>query len=104
MHQLIRDILIEANGEVEPRFWYMSFCDAARPKGRQFLGGCFVAAKTLSGALTTSHTLKCNPGGEVQLLELPPGAQLPAKWLVRLLSKSELELMDKELAEAGVEL
>lgn len=104
MHQLIRDILIEANGEAEPRFWYMSFCDAELPQGQQFLGGCFVAAKTLSGALTVSHTLKCNPGGEVKFHELPPGMKLPSKWLARLLSKDELDRMDNEFVADGVEL
>lgn len=104
MHQLIRDILIEADVGTEPRFWYMSFCDAERPEGQQFLGSCFVAAKTLSGALTASHRLKCNPGGEVKFYELPPGTRLPAKWLTRLLAKDELDRMDNEFLDEGVEL
>ncbi len=99
MHQVIRDILIETSPDVEPRFWYMSFHDASAPEHEQFLGCCFVAAKTVTGMIKASEHLKCNPGGELSFRQLPPGVRLPARWLGRLLSKETLEAMDAEVAE-----
>jgi hypothetical protein len=69
------------------RFW-LSFCDANKPKGRQFLGACIVevtdadaadakadidvrfpqhmeGAEWLAAASRKAWLLGCNPGGEV---------------------------------------
>jgi hypothetical protein len=49
-------------------WFYLSFADAKRPKGEQFLGGLYVRAFTLEGAITRSHVLGLNPGGEVRII------------------------------------
>lgn len=51
------------------RFW-LSFADSTRPKSQQFLGVAIVSAMDISGALTVSHVLGINPGGEVAYIEV----------------------------------
>ncbi len=51
-------------------FW-MSFCDPNLPEGKQFLGVTILRASSLEDAILRSWELKANPGGEVQLLEIP---------------------------------
>ncbi len=51
--------------------FYLSFADSTRPVGTQWLGGCFVEAKSLVGAIEEARRLGCNPGGEVMSLEVP---------------------------------
>lgn len=53
------------------RLWCLSFCDADRPKGAQWLGTCFVEAEALADAITLSHLHGCNPGGEVLAAGFP---------------------------------
>jgi hypothetical protein len=84
---------VEVKREGEKAFW-LSFCDAERPEGQQFLGVCIVkvsaedadaealtlllrfppaqpGSEWLAAAITKSHRLGCNPGGEVAAHELP---------------------------------
>lgn len=58
-----------------PSWFYLSFADPGRPKGTQFLGGAYVEAESLAEAVTRSHTLGINPGGEIKGIgPLPPEA------------------------------
>lgn len=47
----------------------MSFADATKPKGTQFLGACVVEAANVASAVLVSHQNKCNPGGEIRIWE-----------------------------------
>lgn len=51
-------------------FW-LSFCDSDKPKGTQFLGCVIIEAPDLVDAITKSHGLGVNPGGEVLSIEIP---------------------------------
>ncbi len=56
----------------ELHWFWLSFCDPDKPQGSQFLGACIVRAEGPANALAESHRAKCNPGGEVQIMQLPP--------------------------------
>lgn len=47
-------------------WWYLSFVDPDLPEGERWVGGCYVPATSVEEALTVSHVLGINPGGEVQ--------------------------------------
>jgi hypothetical protein len=51
--------------------YWMSFCDPAKPKGEQFMGVALVEAETEAGMMTQSWLTGCNPGGEIQFVEIP---------------------------------
>lgn len=53
-------------------YWYLSFCDAERPKGQRFLGACIVTANSMGEAIKEAWLQQCNPGGEVMGHEIPP--------------------------------
>lgn len=54
--------------------WWLSFCDADRPKGEQFLGVAIVGpAGNIAEAAMQAHAHGCNPGGQVMGIELPDG-------------------------------
>src|ERR1051325_6072421 len=88
----IDDMALEADPQAPLQLFYISFADGRLPKGTQFLGGLFIRAKTLTGALQASHQRKLNPGGEalVTLVKYP----VDSKWIGRLMSRAELEEMD----------
>ena len=75
-------------------WFYMSFCDPQAPKGEQFLGGAYVQGDTIEEALTRSHLLGVNPGGEVAFQGPAPDdalrANVPAENLERLLTADEV--------------
>jgi hypothetical protein len=50
--------------------YYLSFCDPDKPKGQQFLGATIVEADSSLDAVSKTHRLKINPGGEVMIVEL----------------------------------
>jgi hypothetical protein len=81
------------------KYW-LSFCDVMMPEGRQFLGVAIVWGQTLEHAIRRAHILGCNPGGTV--MAHPIGGKLEhmlgRKWFDKLLSREELEEMDRELA------
>lgn len=52
--------------------YWLSFCDADKPKGSQFLGVVLVDAESLEDAVRACWKAGCNPGGEVASIELPP--------------------------------
>jgi hypothetical protein len=78
-------------------WWWLSFADPDKPEGEQFLGGLFLRGHTLPAVITESHLRGLNPGGEVQVVELPPELEVPEKWAERLLSREEVAEMDQEM-------
>lgn len=70
-------------------WYYMSFADGTRPKGRQFLGALYVEAPTSVQAIFIAHERKINPGGEVEILEVPAGFEPLVGQQYRLLSAKE---------------
>ena len=47
--------------------YWLSFCD---PQDGHFLGGCIVTADSLEGAIKSAWQHGCNPGGEIQGVEI----------------------------------
>ena len=81
------------------RWWWLSFCDESRPKGRQFLGVAVVEADHLPGAIEQAWRLKINPGGQVASYMLIDRVPV-AKWRNRLLSRPECEQAQAEAEKA----
>lgn len=87
--------------EPDDPLWWLSFCDPAkapppelqRPGGPSFLGGVITQAPTLAAALTRSHVLKVNPGGEVKILGPMPLWSVAPEYRDRLLSAEEIDAM-----------
>lgn len=71
------------------KWWWFSFADPDRPKGKQWLGAAIVQGATIEEALTNSHLLGCNPGGTIQAKEIGP-VPPPKEWLNRLLDREEV--------------
>ena len=85
-------------------WFYFSFADSERPKGTQFLGGCYIEAPPEAEALDgpamlwetiiKSHRLGINPGGEIKTVG-PFPAELIEKTVPpanreRLLTREEI--------------
>lgn len=51
-------------------YYWLSFCDADRDEGEQFLGGCLIDAEDVDDAIKKAHRRGCNPGGEVACLQV----------------------------------
>jgi hypothetical protein len=87
----------ERKSDSHGSWFYMSFADPKLPTGTQFLGGCYVQADSLSDAVTRSHVLGINPGGEIKIWELPWAMiddldkHIPEQDRHRLLSRAEIE-------------
>lgn len=103
-------------------FW-MSFCDAERPKGSQFLGACVIAvtqeeaddalievalkfpnaqdgAEWIAAATKKAWACGCNPGGQVLTMELPPDHPTLLKYQFGvLMDKATIERIDNELEQ-----
>jgi len=72
-----------------PCFW-LSFADADKPPGTQFLGAALVEAKDFLSAVKAARVYGCNPGGEVQGVELDSALYyVPESYQNRLMSESE---------------
>jgi hypothetical protein len=71
--------------------WWLSFADPERPAGTQFLGALIVQAPALEAAITRSHVLGLNPGGQIAIAGPVPAAYITEKWRDRLLSREEAE-------------
>lgn len=64
--------------DISTPWWYLSFTDPEiaatipeherRPGGPSWLGGCYVQGADEAAAVTASHMLGCNPGGEVGIM------------------------------------
>lgn len=85
--------------EPDAPLWWLSFCDPdktpppdqQRPGGKSFLGAVITQAPTLAAAITRSHLLKVNPGGEIAIKGPIPERFIAAEWRDRLLSAAEIE-------------
>jgi hypothetical protein len=100
-------------GYLEPEpddpLWWLSFCDPdkapppelQRPGGPSFLGAVITQAPTLAAAITRSHVLGVNPGGEVKILGPIPPEFITAEWRDRLLSADEIDAMPEPEGSDG---
>jgi hypothetical protein len=80
--------------------FYLSFADSSRPKGKQFLGALIVRASHMTEAISASHALGLNPGGEVvgHPVKIQPGFNdVPEAYIEKLLSAGELSQMEREM-------
>lgn len=71
-------------------FW-MSFADPDLPEGSQFLGVVIIRAENIAAAITLSHANGLNPGGEIEILEMPDNVAPPPEWMDRLLDRDAAE-------------
>lgn len=71
---------------------WLSFCDATKPKGEQFLGVVIIGATDVVEASRKAWNLGINPGGEIKSVELPPDCYVPEKAQNKLLSKQGLRM------------
>ncbi len=79
--------------------WWLSFCDASRPTGSQFLGAVLVDGADMIDAIRASHALGINPGGEVagHAVDAERMRRVDDKWKNRLLTREECADMDREM-------
>jgi hypothetical protein len=79
--------------------WWLSFCDPAkapppeeqRPGGPSFLGVLIIQAPSLAAAITRSHVLGVNPGGQIAIKGPIPARYIAQEWRDRLLSAAEAD-------------
>lgn len=93
---------ILARTERPAKIWWLSFADEHKPRGSQFLGVVIIHANDFIEAITESHMLNINPGGQCQgmLIARPDAINLIDEgWKGRLLDKDECEALDKEMQE-----
>lgn len=80
------------------KFFYLSFCDPTLPEGQRFIGATMVKATDERDAVSKTHRLGINPGGEIALIELDLWAfndiPLEARYLVNRLATRD-EVMSK---------
>lgn len=77
--------------------WWLSIVDPDRsapleqqvPGGGGFLGVAICEGDTLADAITRSHLLGVNPGGQVSAQGPLPASMIAAEWRDRLLTKDE---------------
>lgn len=72
------------------QWWWLSFVDATRPPGEQFVGLCIVSAPNIVAATTVAREFGCNPGGEVAgFLAVPPGWHPKPEYIGKLFAGSD---------------
>lgn len=73
----------------------MSFCDAKKPRGSQFLGVVITQGVDIVDAVRRAHAFGCNPGGEVVGVDCGVYASpVPPQYCDRLLTRTEAEEAD----------
>lgn len=87
--------------------WWMSFVDASksgpieqqRPGSHGFLGCCIVPGPTFIDAVTNSHLIGCNPGGQLSAIPTnrPPHLRV---WIGWLLTAADVDYL--EATETGL--
>lgn len=90
--------------------WWLSFVDPdqSAPPGRQvpggggFLGVAVCEGDTLADAITRSHLLGVNPGGQVAARGPIPAQMIAPEWRDRLLTKDEALSIPDPTDTAGV--
>lgn len=90
--KLVRDAATEPE-----QWWWLSFCDGAKPKGSQFLGCVVIQGCGIGWACHSAHALGVNPGGECAGYPFPAGVEPPKSYRHRLLTRAECEQLDAEL-------
>ena len=76
---------------------YLTFADPEKPTGSQFLGAAIVKASNIIEAAHVAWYLDISPGGEVYALTVPLSVKIPDDYIERLLTKKDLDQLDKEL-------
>lgn len=81
--------------------WWLSFCDPEKARrtplrkrksgGPAFLGVVITQAPNLAAAITRSHVLGVNPGGEIGIQGPIPARYIGTEWRDRLLTFADVE-------------
>jgi hypothetical protein len=71
--------------------YYISFADD------KFLGAVFIEAPCFQLAPFMAALFGVNPGGEAMIVDLPDRAEIPAKWMNKLMSKEDIKAFDREM-------
>lgn len=74
-------------------YWWLSFCDAARPKGEQFLGACIVEGQSMGDAVRIAWAMDCNPGGEVRGMQIGDHVTVHPSRIGVLMDRAEAEAL-----------
>jgi hypothetical protein len=79
-------------------YYWLSFADAQKPKGSQFLGARIIEGVTLMAAIKAAHIMGLNPGGEVQAVAFQvldeKGEAIMKNWKESLLTEAQCEALD----------
>ncbi len=83
--------------------WWLSFCDATKPAGSQFLGLVLVRGVDMVQAVKVAHVLGINPGGQVSGIACDPAVLARLSFSLedfanRILDKREAETLAKDIA------
>lgn len=70
-------------------WWFLSFCDNARPAGQQWTGVCAVQGSYMIDALRAAWALRVNPGGEALGTPIPQDKIPAAEFRNKLLTTRE---------------
>ncbi|MDD2775483.1 MAG: hypothetical protein PHU06_05980 [Gallionella sp.] len=82
-------------------FYWLSFADASRPKGGQFLGVLIGEADDVTEVIKKAWRLGMNPGGEIQFHILAQDLKVPEPLLWRLMTKQEAKHADQAILAAN---
>lgn len=82
------------------RWWWLCFCDDAKPEGEQFLGVVVVEGATLGDAIARTSALGINPGGKVGSVACTRFVPA-AKWRNQVLTRQEVIKAGDEMEAAG---
>lgn len=110
----------------ERKVLWVSFTDATRPKGQQFLGACLLTvtaaeaedaaidvllrcpfvqrgAEWIAAAVKQAHRLGCNPGGAVASREIPPDHPMLARYQFGvLMDRATIARIDQDIDRADL--
>jgi hypothetical protein len=98
LRQRNRDLIAEERQQTKgaTSLWYLSYASPGK-----FLGGCIVRAYGFVHACQRARDLYINPGGQIRGCPVPTSQNPAAKYIDRLLSKTELEECWGELIRMG---
>ncbi len=83
--------------------WWLSFCDASKPAGSQFLGLVLVRGVDMVQAVKVAHVLGINPGGQVKGIECDPQVMARLSFSLedfanRILDRREAQTLARDIA------
>ena len=87
-------------------FW-LSFVDTDKPRGSRFAGACLVRAASYPAAMSEAWRQECNPGGEVQGIEVPAqleGCVLDAELNILYTTHEECEAVNEAMQRRAAEI